>query len=52
MSLRKDGRRIVSVTMKPCLYDELIERCKALDIPVTVFAREALVTALGKAQQQ
>ncbi len=51
MSLRRDGRRIVSVTMKPPLYDELIERCKALDVPVTVFAREAITTALARQSQ-
>jgi hypothetical protein len=51
MSLRKDGRRIASITMKPELYEQLVGHCKALDIPVTIFAREAIVAALAKAQQ-
>lgn len=49
MSLRKDGRRIVSVTMKPELYEQLIERCRELDLPVTVFARNAITAALWSA---
>jgi hypothetical protein len=46
MTLRKDGRRIVSVTMKPALYDQLNAHCKALDVPITVFVREAITAAL------
>jgi len=50
MSLRKDGRRIISVTLKPSLYEELVEECKELDVPVTVFARKAIATALAAKQ--
>lgn len=42
MTLRSDGRRVISVTMQPELYDRLYARCRELDQPVTVFVREAL----------
>lgn len=43
MTIRKsDGRRIVSLTMKQDLYEQLIERCEQIDIPVTVFVRELI----------
>jgi hypothetical protein len=42
MTLRSDGRRVVSVTMQPELYDQLYETCKRLDLPVTVWCREAI----------
>jgi len=46
MTLRSDGRRVVSATMQPELYERLYAHCKELDIPVTVFVREALKKAL------
>jgi predicted DNA-binding protein len=46
MSLRSDGRRIVSVTMQPELYAQLHEACRRLDQPVTVWVREAIKAQL------
>lgn len=46
MTLRSDGRRVISATMQPELYDRLYAHCKELDIPVTVFVREAISRAL------
>ncbi len=46
MTLRSDGRRVISATMQPELYDRLYAHCKELDIPVTVFVREAISKAL------
>jgi predicted DNA-binding protein len=42
MTLRSDGRRVVSVTMQPELYEQLYATCKRLDLPVTVWCREAI----------
>lgn len=46
MTLRSDGRRVISATMHPDLYDRLYAHCKELDIPVTVFMRKAIKDAL------
>ena len=46
MTLRSDGRRVISATMQPELYDRVREHCRNLDIPITVFVREALKQAL------
>lgn len=48
MTVRSDGRRIVSVTMQPALYDQLYEACKELDQPVTVWVREAIKARLQR----
>jgi predicted DNA-binding protein len=42
MTLRSDGRRVVSVTMQPELYARLYAICKRLDLPVTAWVREAI----------
>ena len=46
MTLRSDGRRVISATMQPELYERVYAHCKELDIPVTVFMREAIKAAL------
>jgi siroheme synthase (precorrin-2 oxidase/ferrochelatase) len=46
MTLRSDGRRVISATMQPELYERVYAHCKQLDIPVTVFMREAVKAAL------
>jgi len=46
MTLRSDGRRVISATMQPELYDRLYAHCKALDLPITVFVRDAISKAL------
>jgi predicted DNA-binding protein len=56
MTLRSDGRRVISVTMQPELYDQLYARCRELDRPITVYVREAIKAALppcdGAASQE
>lgn len=49
MTLRSDGRRVISATMQPELYDRLYAHCKEMDIPVTVFMRDAIKAALPPA---
>ena len=49
MTLRSDGRRVLSATMQPDLYDRVYAHCKKMDIPITVFVREALKQALPPA---
>jgi predicted DNA-binding protein len=51
MTLRSDGRRVVSVTMQPELYDQLYEACRHLDLPVTVWVREAIKAQLERQEQ-
>lgn len=46
MTLRSDGRRVISATMQPELYDRLYAHCKELDTPITVFVRNAIKQAL------
>jgi len=48
MTLRSDGRRVVSVTMQPELYAQLYEACKRLDLPVTAWVREAIKRELQR----
>lgn len=42
MTIRSDGRHVISLTMKPELYDLVRERCEQLDLPVTIWIRELL----------
>jgi predicted DNA-binding protein len=49
MTLRSDGRRVISATMQPELYDRLYAHCKELDTPITVFVRNAIKQALPPA---
>lgn len=42
MTIRSDGRRIISVTMLPELYERLREHCRLIDRPLTVFTRSAI----------
>lgn len=51
MTLRSDGRRVISATMQPELYERLYAHCKELDIPITVFVREAIAKALPNLNQ-
>jgi predicted DNA-binding protein len=51
MTLRSDGRRVISVTMQPELYDQLCSRCRELDRPITVYVRDAIKAALAVVQE-
>jgi predicted DNA-binding protein len=49
MTIRKsDGRRIVSITMQPELYEQLQAVCQQHDLPVTVWVREAIKARLER----
>ena len=51
MTLRSDGRRVISATMQPELYERLYAHCKERDIPITVFVRNAIEAALPTSPQ-
>lgn len=42
MTLRSDGRHVVSVTMNQELYHRLYSHCRENQMPVTVYIREIL----------
>lgn len=43
MTTRKDdGRKLVQLTMQPDFYERIRAHCKALDMPITVWARELM----------
>jgi len=48
VTLRKDGRRLIQLTMKPDLYDRIQEHCAAIDQPVTVWVRELIKRELER----
>jgi predicted DNA-binding protein len=51
MTIRKDdGRRVVSLTMQPELYERLQAMCRQRDLPVTVWVREAIKAHLEREQ--
>lgn len=52
MTIRPDGRRIVSVTMRQSLYDRLKAACDAADQPVTVVARAAIMDWLERREKK
>lgn len=47
MTIRADGRRVISVTMPIELYDTLYLIAKQRDVPVTVLCREAIRSYLN-----
>lgn len=48
MTIRPDGRRVISVTMQPELYDRLMTRLQKLDQPVTAYVRELIRLDLAR----
>ena len=43
MTTRKsDGRRLIQLTMKPELYEQIREHCARMDVPITVWARQLM----------
>ena len=48
MTLRKDGRRLIQLTMKPEFYDRIQEHCAAADVPATVWVRELIKKELAR----
>lgn len=45
---KNDGRKLIQVTMRPELHDQVKERCDELDLPVTVWIRELIKQALAR----
>jgi hypothetical protein len=50
MTHKRDGRFIVSVSMKEELHDQLMAACAASDLPITVWVREAIKSKLATSQ--
>jgi hypothetical protein len=48
MTHKRDGRFIVSVSMKEELHDQLMAACAASDLPITVWVREAIKARLAE----
>lgn len=45
---RDDNRKLIQLTMKPELYEQIREHCSALDMPITVWARELIKRELNQ----
>ena len=53
MTTRKDdNRKLIQLTMKPDLYDRIRNHCSALDMPITVWARELIKRELAATEPQ
>lgn len=48
MTIRSDGRHVISLTMKSDLYKQMQSRCDQLDLPVTVWVRELIQRELAR----
>jgi hypothetical protein len=48
VTLRKDGRRLIQLTMKPDLYERIQAHCASIDVPITVWARELIKRELER----
>lgn len=48
MTLRKDGRRLIQLTMRPELYHRIQAHCSAMDVPITVWARSLITQELER----
>jgi hypothetical protein len=44
----KNGRKVVSVTMLPPLYDKLLQHCKNADVPVSLWVRKLVEDELRR----
>jgi len=44
----KNGRKIVSVTMLPPLYEKLLQHCKSSDVPVSLWVRKLVEDELRR----
>lgn len=47
MTIRSDGRHVISLTMKADLYQRMQDRCEKLDLPITVWVRELIQRELA-----
>lgn len=48
MTVRSDGRRVISLTMQPAIYEMLYEHCRKIDQPITVFVRELIKREINR----
>ena len=46
----KNGRKVVSVTMLPTLYEKLLQQCKDCDVPVSLWVRKLIEAELSKGE--
>jgi hypothetical protein len=50
MTIRKDdGRRLIQISCKPDLYEQVREHCRELDLPITIWLRGLMKDSLAKA---
>ena len=42
MTIRKDGRHLISVALLPDFYHQVVGYCKRNDLPVSVWVRELI----------
>lgn len=42
-----DGRKLIQLTMRPDLYNQIKEHCQSLDMPITIWARELIKRELA-----
>lgn len=48
MTIRKtDGRKLIQLSVKPEFWEVIREHCETIDMPVTVWAREAMKRELA-----
>lgn len=51
MTTRKDdGRKLIQITVRPDMYDQLKRHCHREEIPVTVWVRQLLRRELDRLQ--
>jgi hypothetical protein len=46
MTLRPDGRRMIQVTLRPELYDQIKQICDDHDMPLSVWGRAVFERAI------
>ena len=48
MATYRNGRKLISITCQPALYDQIKDICSDLDLPVSVWARKVLEREVNK----
>ena len=48
MATYRNGRKLISITCQPALYDQIKAICADKDLPVSVWARKVLEAELGR----
>ena len=47
---RRDNRKVLSISCKPELFDQVRAHCEALDVPFTVWVRDLINKELNRTQ--